>query len=584
MVFDCRTVLRAAAAAGGIAVVALAAPLAAAIPVAAQAATPMRKAAARPVEGVAPSVLFQIILAEVALQRGQLGTAWNTYMSLARETRDVRFARRAVEIAYADRKLERALEAARVWSELAPGEREAENTLVSLLVEAGQLSAAEPIIARRIAQADNKPGVVAEVQRLLARAPDRSAAFALLDRLAGPHHDHAEVRLALARGAMLAGNGERAVSEARAALKLEPGSEIAALTAAQLLVRQAPADAARVLEEFITANPASVEARLALGRAHAARGDYRAAHAVLREALDRDPSHLGVMLALGLVSAQADDYAVATQELRAYLDAAAGHEAAARDVDVALFSLAEIAEEQRRFDEANAYLDRIEPGPQYLAAQMRIARNLARSGRLGEARTLLHAVPAREEGEQQQLAAAEAQVLREARKYQEAFDLLADALKRWPEAAELLYDYALAAEKIDRTELMEATLLRVIALKPADPHAYNALGYWLADRTPRLDEAERLIGKAFELAPDDAFIIDSMGWLAYRRGQHARAVEWLERAYRLRADPEIAAHLGEAYWAAGKPELARAIWQRAHARDPANETLVDTLARHAVKF
>ena len=584
MVFDCRTVLRAVTAGGVVAVACAAAPLAAALPASAQAAAPVRKAAPRPVDGVAPSVLYQIILAEVALQRGQLGTAWSTYMSLARDTRDVRFARRAVEIAYADRKLERALESVRVWVELAPGEREVENTLVSLLIEAGQLSEAEPVIARRIAQAESKPGVVAEVQRLLARAPDRSAAFAVLDRLAEPYRDHAEVRLALARGALLAGNGERAVTEARAALAIEPRSEIAALTAAQLLMRQAPADAVRVLEEFVAANPASVEARLALGRAHAARGDYGTAHAVLGEALDREPGHLGAMLALGLVSAQADDYTLATKELRAYLDSAAGREASARDIEVALFSLAEMAEEQRRFDEANAYLDRIEPGPQYLAAQMRIARNLARSERLGEARTLLHAVPARDEGEQQQLAAAEAQVLREARKYQEAFDVLADALKRWPEAAELLYDYALAAEKVERTELMEATLWRVIALKPADPHAYNALGYWLADHTQRLDEAERLIGKAIEIAPDDAFIIDSMGWLAFRRGQHARAIEWLERAHRLRPDPEIAAHLGEAYWAAGKPELARAIWQRAHAKDPANETLVETLARHAVKF
>lgn len=545
---------------------------------------PMRTATVQPADGVSQSVLFQIVMAEIALQRGQLGAAWSTYMSVARDTKDARLARRAVEIAYADRVLDRAIESARLWNQIEPGQREVENTLVSLLVEGGRLAEAEPLIAARVGQADSKPAVIEEVQRLLARAPDRSAAFALLDRLARPHQDNAGVRLALARSAALAGHNERAAAEARAAMNIEPHSEHAVLIAAQLLVRKSPDEATRLLEDFIARNPKTVQARLALGRTLSARGQHAAAREALRQALTLDPSNLDALLAVGLVAAQARDFAQGKRDLQAYLDASAKQRDDERNINAALFTLAEMAEEQRRYDEANDWLDRVEPGAQFLAAQTRIARNLARVDRLQDARTLLQAIPARDVSEQQQLVAAEAQVLREARQYKAAFEVLEGGLKTWPDAPELLYDYALAAEKVERADVMEVTLRRVIALKPDDPHAYNALGYWLADRTQRLDEAETLIDKALSFAPDDAYIIDSMGWLQYRRGRHGRAIELLERAYGLKADPEIAAHLGEVYWAAGQRDKAEAVWRSARDRDPTNETLVQTLARYPVKF
>ncbi|HEU4622145.1 MAG TPA: tetratricopeptide repeat protein, partial [Burkholderiaceae bacterium] len=193
---------------------------------------------------------------------------------------------------------------------------------------------------------------------------------------------------------------------------------------------------------------------------------------------------------------------------------------------------------------------------------------------------VLRAIQPGDNVERQQLASAEALVLREARRYQDAFDRLAKELTTQPESAELLYDYALAAEKLDKVDVMEKALRRVITLRPDDPHAYNALGYSLADRRLRLDEARQLVEKAVQLAPDDPFIADSLGWVEYRSGNFKRAIEILERAYAIRPDAEIAAHLGEVLWAAGERARAEALWRSAKERDPSNETLVETLARH----
>jgi Flp pilus assembly protein TadD len=131
---------------------------------------------------------------------------------------------------------------------------------------------------------------------------------------------------------------------------------------------------------------------------------------------------------------------------------------------------------------------------------------------------------------------------------------------------------------------MERLLRRLMQLKPDDPHAYNALGYTFADRNLRLPEAYELIAKAMTLAPEDAHIIDSMGWVYFRMGNLSKAREVLERAYALRPEAEIGAHLGEVLWALGERDAARRIWRKVRADEPENETLSSTLARLQVRL
>jgi len=192
---------------------------------------------------------------------------------------------------------------------------------------------------------------------------------------------------------------------------------------------------------------------------------------------------------------------------------------------------------------------------------------------------LLAATRGENEGQNIRLIQAEADLLRETSEYQEIFALLSDALKRYPDSPDLLYDRAMAAEKLDKLDVLEADLRRVIQLRPDDAQAYNALGYTLADRTDRLAEAVGLLDKALALSPEDPFILDSVGWAHYRSGNLAKAQEFLERAYKVRQDPEIAAHLGEVLWARGMRDEAGLLWQSSLESNPRNEVLLETLRR-----
>ena len=152
-------------------------------------------------------------------------------------------------------------------------------------------------------------------------------------------------------------------------------------------------------------------------------------------------------------------------------------------------------------------------------------------------------------------------------------------MERYPDNPDLLYDRAMSAEHLNRLDVMEKDLRRLIKLRPDYAHAYNALGYTLADRTNRITEAIELLDKALKLAPDDPFILDSMGWAMFKAKRYGEAVTALRRAFEARSDPDIAAHLGEVLWVKGDRDEARGIWQGSLKNNPDNESLRDTISR-----
>jgi tetratricopeptide (TPR) repeat protein len=250
-----------------------------------------------------------------------------------------------------------------------------------------------------------------------------------------------------------------------------------------------------------------------------------------------------------------------------------------RDRDTVRLYLAQIAEEQKDYEQALRWYAEVTGGEKYLQAQLRYATVLNKQGKLDAARAHLRQVNADSVQARVQLLLTEAQMLREANQPREAFDLLARSLEAMPDQPELLYVYAMLAEKLERMDLLESNLKKLIALQPDHAHAYNALGYSLADRNQRLPEAQGLIEKALKLAPDDPFIVDSMGWVLYRMGKHKQALEFLRKAYAARPDPEIAAHLGEVLWVAGEHREAEKIWLDATKDTPGNEALNNTIKR-----
>jgi len=211
--------------------------------------------------------------------------------------------------------------------------------------------------------------------------------------------------------------------------------------------------------------------------------------------------------------------------------------------------------------------------------QGRRAALLARQGKLRQARELLQALPEPTPEDARAKLLIEAQMLRDVKQWREAEKVLANANLRFPNDADLLYEQAMAEEKLDRLDDMERLLRKVMEIKPDHQHAYNALGYSLAERNLRLPEAKALIEKALTLAPGEPFITDSLCWVEYRLGRRSEALQHLQQAYAARPDVEIAAHLGEVLWVDGQRDEARNVLRDARKRDPANEVLVEVLAR-----
>jgi tetratricopeptide (TPR) repeat protein len=214
-----------------------------------------------------------------------------------------------------------------------------------------------------------------------------------------------------------------------------------------------------------------------------------------------------------------------------------------------------------------------------LEVQTRRATLLAKQGRVPQARELVRATPERSDADARAKLLAEAQVLREVKRWADAYEVLETANRRFPDDADLLYEQAMMAEKIGQLDAMERLLRRVMVLKPDHAHAYNALGYSLAERNQRLPEARTLIQRALELSPGDPFITDSLGWVEFRLGNREEALRLLRTAYQTRPDAEIGAHLGEVLWAMGQRDEARRVWAEARSRDAGNDVLRETMVR-----
>jgi Flp pilus assembly protein TadD len=241
--------------------------------------------------------------------------------------------------------------------------------------------------------------------------------------------------------------------------------------------------------------------------------------------------------------------------------------------------LAQAAELQGDFAQAERWLAKVDSPQRALEVQARRASLLARQGKVDEARALIRKAPEKTPADARAKLLSEAQMLRDVKQWADAYAVLAAANEKYPNDADLLYEQSMVAEKLDRMEEMEQLLRRVMEIQPDYHHAYNALGYSLADRNLRLEEARALIRKALELKPGEPFITDSLGWVEYRLGNREEATRLLRQAYQSRPDTEIAVHLGEVLWVSGQRDEARRILRDARGRDAGNEVLRETLAR-----
>jgi len=518
--------------------------------------------------------LYEFLLGEIALQRGDAQLAAQTYLDLARRTRDPRVARRAVEVASQARLADLAIDSAKLWQEIEPTSTQALQITAALLVGSKRVEEAEPYLEKLLtSEGVNLENGFLQLNRLVSGNPDKPANARLVRRLASKYPQLPQAHFAVAQAAMAANEDDAALVSARRAQELRPDWEAAVLLEAQILQKKSPSAAAKRLGDYVAKNPDAAEARLNYARALVLDKRYAEARGEFQKVLDANPKNPEVAYAVGVLAFQLKEYAVAEQTLKRVLGMRY------RDPDGVRYLLGQVAEEQKRWPQAIQWYEQIQDGDHALNARLRTAGAIAKQGKLEEARKYLQQVATDNPAEEVQLTVVEAQLLRDANRNGDAFALLDEALKRQPEQPELLYDYALTAEKLEKFDLLESNLRKLIQVRPEHAHAYNALGYSFAERNLRLSEARKLIEKALELAPEDYYIIDSMGWVQYREGDLKGAAATLRRAYTGRPDAEIGAHLGEVLWTMGQRDEANRVWQEALKTAPENETLLKTIKK-----
>lgn len=539
------------------------------------------------------SVLFRILASEISAQRSQYQPAASTMLDLARETGDPRLSRRALEFFLASGNLPGALEASRVWLRQSPTDQEAVSTEMALAAAAGQTAGLTETLKKKIQSASNKKEAIGQVLGILGRMPDRRAAFQILDRVltdSGVKNSLA-AHIALADMAQAAGESARALSEAKLALATSPRSEEAAMRVFEYGLRVDPDQALKDSRAFIQSNPGARRLRLMLASQLSDRRDFDGAMQELADMQRRAPEDFDLLYMQAQIAHRAKrldqaraflDQFVAVQSQRQKASAPGSTDAGGALADAYLL-LSRIAEEQGRYDDAIADLSRIEDPASRYSSRLRQATIRAKQGRVDEALAMIDAANPQDEEETMIGALTVSQILKDASRIPEAIERLKVADQALPESLEIKYELAMLQEKQNNLKEMERLLREVIELDPGHAHAYNALGYSLADRNVRLKEANELITRALEISPNDPFILDSMGWVKFRQGNLAEALKYLERAYGMRPEADIAAHMGEVLWLLGRKDDARKVWSEGYARDPKNETLVETTRRFGWK-
>ena len=569
-------------------------------------------------------LFYQLLIGEMALNSGDASSAYELMLDAARRTRDDKLFRRAVDIALQGRAGDQALAATRAWRTASPKSTDALRLQLQILLLLNRPTAVSEPLKLLLAQTlpADLPDLISALPRLLQQASDPKGVALIIDDALKPYRSGATAvaaRVAQGRAWLEARDPDRALALAKEAQAVDPAAAGPVLLAMEL-INERPAAEALVLA-YLQSPKAEPALRMVFVRLLTSKQRYADAITQLNVLTRQQPEVAPPFLSLGALHLELKQATAGEAALNRYVelvqkqmvqivkpgDAAAGTAAATAqpaavqpaltvatgDADddseeparpeqgllQAWLMLAQSTEQRGDFAAAEGWLAKVDDPQRALDVQARRASILAKQGQLAQARELIRRVPEKRVEDARAKLVAEAALLRDSKRWRDAFDVLATATQRYADDPDLLYEQAMMAEKIDRLDVMEKLLRQVIALKPDNAHAHNALGYSLADRQQRLPEAHQLIRRALELAPGDPFITDSLGWVEFRLGNRDEALRLLKNAYGTRPDPEIAAHFGEVLWTAGQRDEARKVWREGRMREPANEVLRETLSR-----
>jgi len=519
--------------------------------------------------------IYKYLVGEIAGQRGEIGMSGAIFYDLAKTERDPRLAERAAKIAAFGNVPSLAVPAIKLWAELDTDSTEAQQAVTEMLIATGKLNETEPYLAKLLSKKENRASGFLYLNGVLGRSADKTGVLRLVQSLAKPYPDLAEAQFAIAQAAWVANQDAVALKALNNAETLLPGWHLAALLKGQVLYRKSPQAALDFYREFLNSYPDANEVRINLAKLLVNQKQYDAAKKEYPVILDYAQNGAAknsaeVTVIIGLLSFQSADYLAAENYFKHALTLDF------KESDQLYIYLGQTAEKQNHDADAIDWYNKVSADSRHLEAQISLANVIARTQSVDKAIELLDAVEDLNAEQQIVVIQTQAALLAKAKRNVDAFELLDKTVKNLPNTPDLVYDYALAAERVQKFDLMESELRRAIAEKPDFAAAYNALGYSFADRNIRLNEAVKLIEKALSFSPNDHYMLDSLGWAHYRKGNLNKAIKYLQQAYSINPDPEIAAHLGEVLWQKGQYDQAKKIWAEALSAHPDNEVLIST--------
>ncbi len=525
-------------------------------------------------ETLTAPVLYDVLLGEIAGQRGRLDISGASYLDAARRSEDPRIAERALKISVFAKQPALALEAARRWVTLAPESLEARQSLAVLALRTQHQEEALEQFQYLLQHAEEGVDPYQALLGLLAREPDSARSLQVMAELVALRPEDAEAHFAYSRLAVHAQQWTLADQEIERTLALRPGWVQALILQAQINLKQGRRELARSgLETALKNHPRDTELRLAYARLLVDLDDFDKARAEYRKLLKEQPDNGQVVYSLALLSLEAGDLGEAQKRFEHLVEME-------YQVQQAYYYLGAIAEEQKHPKRAMQWYRKIEDGDRWLEVQIRMARIDAQAGEVDAARERLRRVRLTHPGETQRMYLVEGEILSQIDWNEQAFQLYSGYLENKPDDVEILYARALVAERLNRLDQAEKDFRKVLKIEPDNVRALNALGYTLADRTDRYQEALGYVQRALAQTPDDPAVLDSMGWVLYRLNRLPEARDYLQKAYDKTKDSEIAAHLGEVMWAMGDRDQAKALWKAARKATPGDRVLEETVRRY----
>jgi tetratricopeptide (TPR) repeat protein len=527
------------------------------------AATPLQNITPAPLkDNDSSDLMYKMLVGEVAAQRGEYVLAAQNFLAVATETHDEALAERATRFALFAQDKELSLHATLLWASLAPNNPQIKQILTGLLLKQGQIDQAVANLENLLDSLKDDPQQQQDViSALLEQEEDKNKNFTFLKKLIEIRPKDTSILLLYAR--LLIDNNQLEVAQPvlQQLLVLNPTHEQAALLYAHTLEKQDKVKEAILwLKQKIDKN-ANENWQFLYARLLATDEQYDESIRQFKQLLARHPQRSEFLYALGLLYLQTKQLSPAKRYFTSLLSNKDQR-------DTAIFYLGRIAETEKNFEEALTWYRKVQKGDNYLNAQARIANIYVERNQLEKAIEHLQSVPVDSNQDAIGLIQLGAELFIQNQHLNDAMTLYNRALESDPESVDLLYTRAMLADKMGNFEQFEKDLRAILEINPKDVESLNALGYGLADKTERYQEAQILIKQALELRPNTFHILDSMGWVSYRLGQYDQSLEYLNKAKAIQDDAEVNAHLIEVLWGKGDKVAAKQLFEQTLQRFP----------------